>query len=712
MKNLKIGLFLFFYLLFNESTFTNDWNLTHYGGSLETVFFIDVNTGWVAGEWAAVLKTTNAGLNWETQYGGQSNRIQDIYFFNQNSGIATSSLGLNNGKILRTINGGENWIEIYNHPWSLSQICFSTLNKGWISGANGTILTSSNSGESWSLLYSNSQYALRTISVNSTGYGFAAGDDGIVIKTSDNGVNWSNPLLSVTEDIFSIKIFDNSTAYLCGSAGLFMKTTNGGVNWSSYQTMPQVNLLSMHFLNTNTGWLQARTNNLFFTTNSGDNWQNINISTGVNSVFMNGIFFADNLNGWIVCSPSSTRMDSSIIRTTNGGMNWIESLCGIDSEIRSVFFVNENTGYLAGHRFVSKSTNNGNFWFNSIQGSSLYRDVFFINDNIGWAAGGVERGNPQGNMVFSQTINGGTTWVTSFNEDIYNYNQVQFFSAGSGFAVGLNWAPFHGFFKIIGGSETFTSPGKEIYSMSFVNNSTGWISGDGGIIARTSNGGLNWSIANTGTTSDLKSVCFINSTIGFAVGRSAVVIKTTDSGISWTQLDPGINADFNKVLFLNDNVGWILGDEGSMLFTSNSGISWNNQSIPLNTNLKDMFFIGSSTGWIVGENGTIIKTTNGGGVIGINHTENTIPQEYFLHQNFPNPFNPNTVIAFDVPKYSKIKLTMYNIIGNQIKTLIDDYYSPGSYSINVESESLASGVYIYRMSSGTYSETRKMVLLK
>lgn len=87
-------------------------------------------------------------------------------------------------------------------------------------------------------------------------------------------------------------------------------------------------------------------------------------------------------------------------------------------------------------------------------------------------------------------------------------------------------------------------------------------------------------------------------------------------------------------------------------------------------------------------------------------------KEFKLNQNFPNPFNPTTTISFTVPKRSDVSLKVYNIIGQEIATLVNGEKNTGTYSINFNAEELPSGIYFYKITAGEFSSVRKMMLLK
>jgi hypothetical protein len=94
-----------------------------------------------------------------------------------------------------------------------------------------------------------------------------------------------------------------------------------------------------------------------------------------------------------------------------------------------------------------------------------------------------------------------------------------------------------------------------------------------------------------------------------------------------------------------------------------------------------------------------------------------LPQSYTLTQNYPNPFNPETAIDYVVGKSGHVELSVYNILGDKIKTLVSGYQAAGSYTVKWQADtdggtSVASGVYFYKLTAGDYTDTKKMTLLK
>jgi flagellar hook assembly protein FlgD len=95
----------------------------------------------------------------------------------------------------------------------------------------------------------------------------------------------------------------------------------------------------------------------------------------------------------------------------------------------------------------------------------------------------------------------------------------------------------------------------------------------------------------------------------------------------------------------------------------------------------------------------------------------SIPITYVLHQNYPNPFNPVTTLSYDLPEDALVNITIYDMMGKQVKTLINDQQTAGYKSVqwnatNNLGEPVTAGLYLYTIQAGDYSQTRKMVLLK
>lgn len=101
-----------------------------------------------------------------------------------------------------------------------------------------------------------------------------------------------------------------------------------------------------------------------------------------------------------------------------------------------------------------------------------------------------------------------------------------------------------------------------------------------------------------------------------------------------------------------------------------------------------------------------------GGVTGVNKKDNSLNAEFTLEQNYPNPFNPATTINYSIIREGNVKITVYNAIGSNVATIVNEYKPAGSYSVQFNGNNFASGIYLYRLESGNYSSVRKFILMK
>jgi hypothetical protein len=113
------------------------------------------------------------------------------------------------------------------------------------------------------------------------------------------------------------------------------------------------------------------------------------------------------------------------------------------------------------------------------------------------------------------------------------------------------------------------------------------------------------------------------------------------------------------------------------------------------------YYRGSLPVWFVRGNTTSVDETTGAS-----------PVPFALRQNYPNPFNPGTSIAYTLYKPGKVTLTVFNLLGQTVGTLVDSYQASGEYRVNFNGLSLASGIYLYRLQRGEFSETRQMLMVK
>jgi len=103
---------------------------------------------------------------------------------------------------------------------------------------------------------------------------------------------------------------------------------------------------------------------------------------------------------------------------------------------------------------------------------------------------------------------------------------------------------------------------------------------------------------------------------------------------------------------------------------------------------------------------------DGTNIVSVPNNGISLPTKFSLSQNYPNPFNPSTKIKYSIPHSSKVVIKLFDILGNEIETLVNEEKPAGEYRFQLNAASLSSGVYFYRIQAGSFVETRKMVLMK
>ena len=92
--------------------------------------------------------------------------------------------------------------------------------------------------------------------------------------------------------------------------------------------------------------------------------------------------------------------------------------------------------------------------------------------------------------------------------------------------------------------------------------------------------------------------------------------------------------------------------------------------------------------------------------------ERELPHNFYLEQNYPNPFNPSTTIKYSIPKQSNVKIKVFDILGREVITLLNDNKIAGNYSLTFDGSDLSTGIYFYQIRTGNFTQTKKMIILR
>ena len=193
-----------------------------------------------------------------------------------------------------------------------------------------------------------------------------------------------------------------------------------------------------------------------------------------------------------------------------------------------------------------------------------------------------------------------------------NIQSVQFVNDSTGFVVGDNGL----ILKTVNGGDSWFQLNSNVtvnlYAISMISASTGWVAGDEGTILKTQNSGNSWNLQISGTTDPLFSIHFLDANHGWASKFFNEVLLTTNSGANWQSYSTGINNVILALFFTDLNTGWVGGWGGTLMKTTDGGLNWSPQYSGTTITRRSLFFLDNNTGWTAGGGGVITMTINGG----------------------------------------------------------------------------------------------------
>lgn len=494
---------------------------------------------------------------------------------------------------------------------------------------------------------------------------------------------------------------------LCISEILFSQS-----GWQAVSTGYSVSFTDVHFINSSTGYAVSGglNNQMLKTTDGGSSWSPIATSTYSPSYidFYNsysgyastegtwGYYSADGGSAWYIKYSSSNPYDcamssaynvilvgsyGSIRRSTDQGTNFTSVYTGNSYDLNSVFFYNENYGWVCGKGASAYYTTDGgvNWTINYVTSTAptlhYMQSIYFVSQTTGWCVGGYS-----GNYSpIYKTTDGGVNWV----------KQTQSLTAN------------------------------QLNGVFFINSNTGWAVGDGGVILYTTNGGTNWVSQSSGTTENLKEVFFVNSTNGVVVGNNGTILRTVEAGLPveltsftaavskstvtlrWTTATEVNNYGFyiERTEEVSQSANWV--ETG---FVEGNGNS-NSEKIYTYTNTPEK----------PGRYFYRLKQVDTDGQFEYSetiHAEIKTPSNVLLLNNYPNPFNPHTTISYELAGRTTIVIEIYNQLGQKLVTVNEGEKEAGYHKFEFDGNNLSGGVYLCRVKSGGSDKMIKMLLLK
>lgn len=569
---------------------------------------------------------------------------------------------------------------------SLASVSFISASTGLAVGTNGTIIKTTNGGTSWVAKTSLTANALTEVQFISATNAIAVGQFGIILLSTNVGETWTNQTLGT--NLNAAHFPSASIGYAVGATGIILKSTNGGVNWAAQVSGTTVNLTSVHFVSDSIGYVSGATGNIRKTTNGGANW--LTVTSGTTST-LNSTNFISSVTGW-VCGTAGTMR-----KTTNGGTNWTAQTLG--------------------------------------GGGVTMSCVNFKDASSGWATG------QNGRINF--TLNGGTNWTTQTSPSANNLNHVFMLNTTTGWIVGDNGTILK---TTTGGltapsAPTLTAPANNSANIPVTPTFT-------------------WNSVTGATSYKIQ----ISTVSNFAVIVDSAIVATNTYTIASGILQPAtayfwrVNAsnpigtsafsttfNFSTVLNLPPTptlVSPANGQSGesltpTLVWAPISGVtSFHIQvsSLPDFSVINDSATVAGNVNQRVVPAGRLalatnynwrVRATNSSGTgpftaswsfftvaVGVNLISAEVPKEFKLFTNYPNPFNPSTKIKFNIPKSEFATLKIYNSTGKLVSELFSKNFAAGSYEVEWQASSFASGIYFYKLESASFTETRRMMLVK
>jgi photosystem II stability/assembly factor-like uncharacterized protein len=341
--------------------------------------------------------------------------------------------------------------------------------------------------------------------------------------------------------------------------------------WSAVQTGTGDAFYSVNFVSESVGWLNGQTDRSFRSLEEDEN-----------------VIKAAKASrpGKKSEDPLKANQGFEVLQTTDGGQSWHPIPGLFENKIRSVWFVDEATGWaLTIGRDILHTTDGGQSWVLERRAGTVklklvgnrrqpitdqpeqIEHIYFIDDQHGWAWGGGrkdEYGEQPG--IFLVTHNGGRNW-----------NEVPF--------------PFE----------------QNVLSIFFLDSDRAWANTIGSLY-KTNDGGLNWSKIQTKLPEmQLDSIFFLDESNGWVVGHSGQIARTRDGGRSWEKIFLKEEFKMRKIVFTDREHGWAVGDNGAIVYTPDGGRTWLGMQAPIPAKLMDVVFVGKQSGWAVGLSGAVLK---------------------------------------------------------------------------------------------------------
>ena len=655
-------------------------------------------------ESSGIFRSADDGTTWtKINYGFRNFEVYAI-------GIGKNDhifLGTDQQGIFRSTDNGESWQKKDNGYTTAECWTFAFNDSGDIFAGDGDwagIYKSSDDGENWSWLI---ELATLVITINRNGDIYAGTWQGLY-KSTDNGNTWNQitnglPNLSIPCIAFDIDggIYVG-TGYYSNGNGVYYSGDNG----STWVSLGLTDTIVQSIVITDDFKIYAGTlnNGVMLSTDRGKNWNSIN-----NGLFDHNIFRLKQNSKGDLFSGSDTH--GGIHKSSNAGQSWTQ--IGLPTSVIQSIDSNDKdrllfTGTFGGvHRL---NLNNGE-WKNLGLGNGV-SCVAVKNDSIVFA--GTSR-----NGLY-RSFNNGDTWeLTTITPDSLLYIENLFVMEDGALILltsnyprisyddGITWQTW---------TNGITSPyvkGIDVnpFGDIFISNS--------GTVFRSTDHGLTFETVRNNLHNLENQGIAVNNHLGvfiaYAAGTEGGIYRSLDNGNNWIKVH---DSDPASIMILEDQTIYSGNYQTGIIRSLDDGLTWEDVLSGLDLEKTVFSFHQDKIGYIY-------AGSYGGGLYVSRDPVSSVSDnkinavDYYLFQNYPNPFNPSTKISFTIPNVtlsgvegSRVQLKVFDVLGNEVATLVNEYRNAGRYEIDFNASKLASGVYFYRMQAGSFIQTKKMMVLK
>jgi len=358
---------------------------------------------------------------------------------------------------------------------------------------------------------------------------------------------------------------------------------------------------------------------------------------------------------------------------------------------------------------VYRSTDNGGTWAHASSGIPIsYNSIFsliamppYIYAGVG-ASGGVYRSS-----------NSGTSWTsTSGLASSVNALVVagSFVVAGSSYGAiwrstnnGMDW------------SLTQSGLGNAVNSLAVKPGATGasivLAATSNKTVYRSTDDGAKWSQVTSGLTDPVVWSMTFSGSHFFAGTQAGGVFRSSDNGVTWASAGTGLPVSPIWALLVS-GTNIFAGTDNGVYLSTNNGTNWNpvNTGLPPYTGVRSL--AATATHIVAGTFAGAWRRSLNEMVTSAGPVQSTIPSRWTLEQNFPNPFNPSTIIRYGLPARAHVILTVFNTIGQQVAVLQNGALDAGYHETIFNADGFASGVYLYRLQAGDFSQVRTLILIR